>query len=227
MREVVRRVREVFADRRPAFHLIIHMSADVVIPALAFADSMLDGEQYQAVRDPKDDYLSVVPPDKWRAQNTGGPWGVFPFFLPEFTHGKNRADRLPTERLMGIMLAHGASPWPIWCKSEVIFDAWKTLDKFGVVDAEFLPYWKPTGVTCDNKEVLVSVYRKPGKALLVVLNSGKDDASVGLRVDAKLPGLKQAAIARNATDGSSINRGDDGSIKLTIPGRVYRLVVLE
>lgn len=226
MREVVRRVREVFADRRPNFHLIIHMSADVVMPMLAFADSMLDGEQYQGERAPKDDYLSIVPLDKWRAENTGGHWGVFPFFLPEFT-GKARIEPLATERLAGIMLAHGASPWPIWCKTDVIFDAWKTLDKFGVVDAEFVPYWRPNGVTVDNKEVLVSLYRKPGKTMLVVLNSGKDDASVALKVDTKQLGLSPTFVAKNAADGSVTNRGDDGTLKLKIPGRGYQLVAAE
>ena len=224
-REIVRRVRALLAERRPNFHIIIHMSSDVVIPMLAFADSMLDGEQYQGDKTPKDDYLAVLPLDKWRAENTGIQWGVFPFFLPELA-GEHRRTTVPTERLMGLMLAHDTSPWPIWCNESVIFGAWKTVDRFGIVDAEFLPYWKPNGVTTDNAEVLVSAYRKPGRALLVVLNSGKADAHVALKVDPKPLSLKPAFAAAGAADDAVLSP-DGRALTLDVPARGYRLVVLK
>jgi len=226
MREIVRRVRAVFAEKRPRFHLIIHMSADLVIPLLSFADSMLDGEQYRGDPTLGEDYLQVVPLDKWRVMANGDKWGVFPFFLPEFAPGKNRRDPLPTERLMGIMLTHGASPWPIWCNSQAIFNVWKILDKFGVVDAEFIPYWKPNGVTCDNREVIVSVYRKPGHAMLAVLNSGRESTDVTLRLDASKLRLRQGFSAKDVVDDSPLTI-QNGVVRLTLPGRGYRLIVVE
>jgi hypothetical protein len=224
-REIVRRVREVLTDRRPDAHIIIHMSTSVCIPMLSFADSMLDGEQYQATtQDPKDDYLGIVPLDKWRAENTGRQWGLFPFFLPEFTGG-NRQAITPTARLMGLMLLHDCSPWPIWCNSQVIFDAWAAADRFGIVDAEFLPYWEPNGVTPDRPEVVTSVYRKPGAVLLVALNTSRTQAICGLRVDAAKLGLSPGFTAREAADDTELPIAD-GAVQVALPARGYRAVVL-
>jgi hypothetical protein len=225
-REIVRRVRELLLERRPDPHIIIHMSTSVTIPMLAFADSMLDGEQYQASTfDPKDDYLGIVPLDKWRAENTGRQWGIAPFFLPELA-GKNRVEPLATQRLMGLMLAHDASPWPIWCRTQTVFDVWKMVDRFGIADADFLPYWKPNGITTSAADVLVSAYRKPGSALLVVLNAGKADAELVLKVDPRALGLGSTVTARAGDDGPAVATTADG-LKLTVPGRGFRLVVLQ
>ena len=225
-REIVRRVREILTDRRPDAHIIIHMSTSVCIPMLSFADSMLDGEQYQATTlDPRDDYLGIVPLDKWRVENTGRQWGVVPFFLPEFTGG-NRAGTTPTERLMGLMLLHDCSPWPIWCNSQVIFDAWEAVDKFGIVDAEFMPYWKPNGVVADKPEAVVSVYRKPGTALLVVFNTAQTESVFSLKLDAARLGLAAGYGFRLATDGKELPVAD-GAVQVTVPARGYRAVVVK
>lgn len=224
-REVVRRARQILTDRRPEAHIMIHMSTSVCIPMLAFADSMLDGEQYQAAtKDPKDDYLNIVPLDKWRAQNTGLQWGVLPYFLPEFA-GENRAKTYPTGRLVGLMLAHDCSPWPIWCNSQVVFDAWDAVDAFGVVDAEFMPYWKPNGVRSHQNDVVVSVYRRPGTALLVVLNTSLDEAEATLEIESRRLRLPDGYQARTAPDGASVPLVDN-CLQIALPNRGYRLVVL-
>jgi hypothetical protein len=224
-REIMRRVRSLFEARRPEPHIIIHMSTTVAIPMLSFADSMLDGEQYQGELDPKDDYLAVVPLDKWRAQNTGLQWGVLPFFLPEFV-GPHRRERLPTERLMGIMLAHDASPWPIWCNAQVVFDVWTAVDGFGIAGAEFLPYWKSNGVSTGSSEVVASVYRKAASALLVVLNAGKADTEVKLTVDPARLGLAPGTGLRPAEAGAATVRLPE-PLPLQVAGRGYGLVIAE
>jgi len=224
-REILRRVRELLQDRRPDPHIIVHMSAGVIIPIDAFADSMLDGEQYQGARNPKEDYLNVIPLDKWRAEHTGRQWGVVPFFLTEFT-GPERLQALPAERLMGLMLTHDIAPWPTWCNSDAVFAAWKAMDKFGAAEAKFLPYWEPNGVTTDNKDVIVSVYQRSGAALLVVYNTGTVDAQLSLKADAKRLGLGAPLKARNPMDESLLPISDQG-VKLAVPARTYRMVLLD
>lgn len=224
-REIVRRVRELLADRRPNPHIIIHMSTSVVMPMLAFADSMLDGEQYQGPLAPKDDYLGVVPLDKWRAENTGLQWGVVPFFLPEFSGPNQRID-LPTHRLMGLMLAHDCSPWPIWCKSQVIFDAWKAADAFGIQTAELRPYWKPNGVTTDSGDAVVSVYSQPKSALLVILNSATTDQPVKVSLDAKALGVPAGMTAEDAASHEKL-AVEGGAMTVTVPARDFRMIVVK
>ncbi len=223
-REILRRVRELLQDRRPNVHIMAHMSQCIVIPTLSFADSMLDGEQYQGPLCPKDDYLNVIPLDKWRAEHMGRQWGLVPFFLCEFLPA-DRTD-LAVGRLMGLLLAHDITPSPLWCKSSVVFNAWKTLDKFGAVDADFLPYWTPNGVTTDNKDFIASVYKKPGKALLVVVNSGNADGQVSIKVDAKQLGLAANASAKDAYDDSPVPVAEQ-SFKLSIPRHGHKLLVLQ
>lgn len=224
-REIVRRVREVLTDRRPDAHIMVHMSANVCIPMLSFADSMLDGEQYQGDKAPRDDYLNVLPLDKWRAENTGRQWGLVPFFLPMFSPGENRRSPRPIERLMGLALAHDCGVWPVWCNTQVVFDTWEALDKFGIVDAEFAPYWTPNGITSLQPETVVSVYRKPGAALLVVLNTALTDTRARVKVDPQQLGLPAAYRAHMAADDAPVPVTDN-TFEITIPARGCGLVVL-
>lgn len=225
-REIMRRVREIFTERRPNFHLIAHVSGAVCIPQLSFADSMLGGEGYvPAESDPKNsDYLECVTLDKLRAE-FGPQWGCVPFFLPEFA-GEGRVKPQATARLMGIMLALDIGPWPVWCQPDAIFDAWKKMDRFGTTEAEFLPYWKPNGIASDHKDCVVSVYRKAGSAMLVVLNTGKVDAQAILKVDPTTLGLPAEFTAKNLND-RSVLEVSGGAFKLNIPARDHRIVVLQ
>lgn len=225
MREVVRRVRELLEDRVKDPHIIIHMSVDVNIPMLAFADSMLDGEQYQGTKAPNDDYQTVIPLDKWRAENTGLQWGVAPFFLPEFG-GSNRTKLEPTHRLMGLMLAHDCGPWPIWCNSQVVFDAWKAADRYGIQTAEFMPYWKPNGVKTDTDQAVVSVYQQPGRALLAVLNTAQTEQTVKVSVDPKVLGLKAGFAATDAEKAEPLIV-EGAAITVKVPARDYVMVGVE
>ena len=222
----MRRVQELLQERVASPHIIIHMSTSVCIPMLAFADSMLDGEQYQAgTKDPKDDYQAIIPLDKWRAENTGLQWGVLPFFLPEFA-GANRTTTVATHRLMGLMLAHDCSPWPIWCNSQVVFAVWKAADRFGIQTAEFLPYWKPNGVSADSQETVVSVYRQPGKALLVVLNRAAGERPTTLSIAPAALGLRPGFAALALPEDAPLTVAKD-SFTLPVPARDFRLVILE
>lgn len=224
-REIVRRVREILIDRRPDAHIMAHMSANVCIPMLSFADSMLDGEQYQGPRAPNDDYLSVIPLDKWRTENTGRQWGVVPFFLPMFAPGDNRKQAYPSERLMGLALAHDCGVWPVWCNTQVIFDTWAALDKFGITNATFAPYWKPNGVTAEQPETVVSVYRKPGTALLVVLNTALIEKRARVRVDPGQLGLREGYTAYMAVGNARVPL-TDGTLEMSVPARGHVLVIL-
>ncbi|MBI2302783.1 MAG: LamG domain-containing protein [Armatimonadetes bacterium] len=225
MREVLRRVREILADRRPSFHVICHMSTTVSIPTLSFADSMLDGEQYQApTLDPTDDYLNIIPLDKWRTENCVTTWGVYPFFLPEFG-GANRHNLEATNRLNGLLMLHGASPWPIWCDPEPIFDTWKACDRFGVADVTFVPYWKPNGVAVDPPDIKVTVYRRPGKALLAVVNTAAEPRHVVVRPDAAMLGLKKGWGASEPRTEMAM-AVTDGSLALELPARGFVLLEL-
>jgi hypothetical protein len=99
------------------------------------------------------------------------------------------------------------------------------VDKFGIVNAEFAPYWKPNGITSLQPNTVVSVYRRPGTALLAVLNTAMTATRAKVQVDPRWLGLPAGYQARMATNDASVQVTDD-TFEVPIPGRGYALIVL-
>jgi hypothetical protein len=207
-REILRRVATLFQERRPDPLLQIHMSSEVNIPMLAFADTLLDGEQFVS-GNLKDDYLPLLPPDKFRAEFMGHNWGPVDFFLPEFRDGNEPRG---TPNLAAYLLLHDVQPWPIWSDGATWTRLYDALDAFGYTEARFLPYWEPTGVTCDP-QVLVSCYLREGKVLLAVMNTG-EATEARLDLDLGRLGLAGVSAATDALRGDTMRLGFRG---ITVP----------
>jgi hypothetical protein len=159
-----------------------HMSSQMVIPILSFCDSYLDAEHFRGLV--KDNYLEVMPLDQIRAEFMGHNWGVMPFFLPEFT-GEYAEKPEPTQHLVGLSLLHDFALWPIWCKTDEVNRIYRLLDEFGIVDAEFLPYWNNGRVVGGQSDaVKCSAYRKPGGgALICAVNLTRQPQTAALTVE--------------------------------------------
>jgi len=58
------------------------------------------------------------------------------------------------------------------------------VDEFGLVDADFLPYWHNAEIVAGQSDtVKCSVYRKPGDALLCVVNLTRQRQTAVLTID--------------------------------------------
>jgi len=183
-REILKRVYSLFRERRPNPLLMVHMSSEVNIPMLSFTDTILDGEQYRTGK-LKDDYLDLLPPDKFRAEFMGRNYGPVDFFLPEL-----RDPNLPigTPNLAGYLMLHDVNAWPIRSDAKVWNRLYDALDAFGIADARFLPYWQDSGARTDP-QVLVSSYVGKSGAVLAVMNTG-DAIEAKVTLDLKRLGLK-------------------------------------
>jgi hypothetical protein len=144
------------------------MSSEVIIPMLSFTDTILDGEQFGSAK-LADDYLDLLPPDMFRAEFLGRNVGPVEFFLPELRAPHVQAG---TVNLAPYLLLHDVNPWPIWSEGATWTKLFAALDDFGIVDAEFVPYWSGAPVAAPEG-VLVSVYRREGSAVLAVMNTGE------------------------------------------------------
>ncbi len=186
-REMIRRVYTLFREKRPNALLMVHMSSEVVIPMLSFTDTILDGEQFSGM---KDDYLTVLPPDKFRAEFLGRNWGPVEFFLPEFRDPYVQAG---TANLAPYLLLHDVNPWPIWSDAAQWNKLYEALDAFGIAEAQFHPYWQDSGVRAEAG-VLVSSYVGKSGAVLAVMNTGEaTEAKIAL--DLQRLGLAKVASA--------------------------------
>ncbi len=76
---------------------------------------------------------------------------------------------------------------------------WTLWDEFGIKDAEPLGYWDPAcPVKTDQKDVLASVYRKPGKSLIALASWSRKDEQVRLTIDWQALGLDPATVKLSA-----------------------------
>jgi hypothetical protein len=202
-----------------------HMSGKVTIPILAYDDSYLDGEQFRGRV--KDSYLDMFTLDQFRAEFMGRQWGVMPFFLAQFDAQTYAKQVEPTRGMMALLLVHDVSLWADVCNVAVVDQVYAEVDAFGIVDAEFLPYFAAVPpATTDMPDVLASGYRHAdGRVLLVVANLAREGRSgtvtlnpAGLRLAEVGPVLAWPEKTPLVADGQRLT--------LTVPGLGYRLLVV-
>ena len=146
---------------------------------LSFTDTLLDGEQFGGDK-VQEDYLEVLPPDKFRAEFMGRNWGPVAFFLPELR--EPHVER-GTPALAAYLLLHDVQAWPIWSDVATWNRLYEVLDAYDLAHARFRPYWADTGVGSTAPQVLVSSYAGAASVLLAVMNTGEAvDAQLTLDV---------------------------------------------
>lgn len=218
-RQILKRVYTLFRKKRPHPLLMVHMSSQMDIPMLSFTDTVLDGEQFRT-GELRDDYLDLLPPDKFRAEFMGRNWGPVAFFLPEF---RDEYTVSGTPNLAAYLLLHDVNAWPIWSDVSQWNRLYDALDAFGIEEAEFLPYWKGSG-TQSTGEVLISAYIRPGKALLAVMNMG-EATETKVTLDLGRLGLAQIAEATDVLRGEPL-RVEGTTLTVPLERRQGRVVEL-
>lgn len=141
--------------------VILHSSAQILPPILAFGDAYVDGEQFrQDVARVDDDYLKMTNLIAFQSEFSGKPFGLSGIFLPVFNK-ENYMVSGPTRHLASILIQHDISAWPIFSAVIVWDEIRKALSSFpGYEQAEFIPYyaannpfWKST-----NSNMMISGY---------------------------------------------------------------------
>jgi hypothetical protein len=200
-----------------------HMSGKVTIPILAYDDSYLDGEHFRGRV--KDSYMDLITLDTFRAEFMGRQWGIMPFFLPEFPADLAKQVE-PTRGLMGLLMIHDVSVWPIWCNTAVANEALAALDEFGYVNSEFIPYFDPVPpAVADMKDVYVSAYKRAdGWVLLIVANLSREDRRGEVRLNAERLGVPLAQVV-SWPDKNPVEI-KEGRASLEVPRLGYRMLVV-
>lgn len=271
-RAVQQRFYVAMQERWPSKLLFNHESGQPNMMQLSFVHGMIDGEHLTLALPPQDfKYHDILPLDRMRAQYMGSNYGFVPIFLPEFSRGGNGNVALmkrlfltpePAEfmHLVGLLMIHDILPWPAYAHPGPVHHWWAVQDAFGFEDEklEFLPYWKNADLvklSPSDANVVCSMYRKPGKLLLIVMNNTDAEREVTLKLDAAklgLPAVQNGSLldawqaASFETDSYEINdKGDArrkperlkiagqqvlvpfaaGQCKLTVPPRAFRVLV--
>jgi hypothetical protein len=220
-REIIRRACTLFRARKPDSIIDVHMSANLTIPTLAFADSYWDGEQFESLKYGDRAPLEVLPLDKFRAEFMGKQWGL----AAEFLVYEKRP--FTTEQALAFTMLHDVLVRPLDTaeRLQLISRIWKARDDFGVEKARWIPYWdasSPARVT--PRGMMVSLYSQPGRgALLVVSNLGAAAAAARVNLDLGALGLPPNVSAVDALTGESIPRSR-ASLSFPLESMGWRLV---
>ena len=217
-RALQRRFYTALQERFPHKFLFNHESGELNMMQLGFCHGMIDGENLCLALVPDNfNYHKILTLDRMRAEYMGHNFGFVPIFLPEFTRA-GAGNEVVMERffanieppevmhLVGLLFLHDILPWDAYSNPSPYYHLWAVQDAFGWGDeVEFLPYWKNEhliSLTPKDPNIVCTIYRRPGKAMLVIMNNTDEDREIIARLNLDKLGVR-ATSALDAWKGTS------------------------
>lgn len=206
IRHFMKRLRNIFVQRRQKFFLDAHTGGCINIATQSFCDGYYDGEHL--VRYKPGFRLA---PEAYLTGYHGQQFGFRGEFLP---------NRHTMDQALAIALIHDTA---VRGQPPVVDQAW---DDYEDALTRYLPYWKKSLLyTVRPETVLGSVYLKPSQALIVL--GSQTERTVDCEIELagllrKLPAGVQAwdAITRERLPAA------DGMLQFPMPGRSWRMIEL-
>lgn len=193
-REFTKRIVKILKDKNPDAAIMFHPSGEPIAPLYSLIDICVDGERFVSRLAREEAYYDVFNPALMQSTFNGkhnGTVNVYisqlersaSFFNPAKKEYWRRKQKAPeavraVRHFLGYCLLHNLHPHAgvcIYNEGEILE---KQLYSIGYKDDNFtfIPYWnKNCPVKTNTKNVLVSVYKFPGKTLAVVLNDSKTE----------------------------------------------------
>jgi len=190
-RSFMRRVRQTFIDRDVAPFVWVHTSNFMAPHAISFCQVAMFGEDRAPTA--TNDYIDTAPAVLFRAIGRSQKYGLVPISMNQVGRGGGTA-KGPLNRMARQVCG--------WCW---MFDTGVELHSvsrgraqqwlrthWGIAkdDVRYHPYWKQKLVATDEEDVIVSVWTRPGTALLQVFNLSRKAKTARLGIDPKTLGLK-------------------------------------
>ena len=215
------------------------------MPQHSFCEIMIDGENFTSVLQrqwaakKRGDYFDFITLDKMRAEFMLSNFGQVQAFLPEFA--RSLGDRWWTDdpevlraarHLVGLFTLHDAPMWQAYMPITALRQVWNGQSRFGWDEqVEFIPYWRNADVLKiepgDDPRLVASIFKRPGRIMIVAMNNTDEDADVRLSWDA----AKLGVAGRTFTRIEDVYAGAWWRIKegkvppIPIPARSFRMLV--
>ena len=216
-REIMKRMYVMLKELSPEKFLMIHCSGQALLPFMGFADVRAMGEDLGMRLAKNPNYHDILTEAEWRAIQCGFPYGFSNILLPEIKKVEDKPE--PTQQAMGLVLLYGMDIWPGYAHHPTMSAMRRACDRFGIVGAEFVPFWREP-VKAADPFVRTSVYRRPGRAMLVIVNESTAPVTTTVTFDAKALDIAPGAPWKDLLDDKPMGTG--APIRLE-PGN-YRLV---
>ena len=214
VRENLKRIYTVVKQRKPDGIVDIHTYDCMNIPGLAFATTYWNGEQLSG----KEFKLDALPLDRFRTEFMGYNWGV-PADVLYYKLGGY-------QQCCAIALLHDV---PIRAENlkdlDVEAGLWDLRERFGVKQAQWLPYWSNGQyVSISPEGCYVSLCRHPRNGVLAyVSNLSRDEAPVRMRLNAEGLGLEVPLAAKDGLSGEELSV-EGVELTLSLPSQGWRTI---
>lgn len=218
VRENFKRLYAAVKSRNPEAVIDLHVYDCMLAPAMSFVSSFWNGEQFATGHEHK---LDVLPLDRFRTEFMSCNWGPAASLL-YYRLGHY-------EKCVPIALLHDI---PVRCQSvkdlELLSGLWDLRERFGVKQAEWMPYWRNRHVVSVTPEgCYASLFNHPdGRALVYVSNLSREEANVTVLLDLNVLGLKPPLTATDGLTGETLDM-PDGTLTVPMPSQSSRTVWVE
>jgi hypothetical protein len=183
-------------------------------------DIFMEGENVEPT-DLQTDYLEVLPAGRMRAIGSAVTAGAPMLMMCQSLRHRTQWWEKHTHQFVGWVMAHD-----IIAEQVDLHPILVEAGHLWAPDARFLPYWKPSPFTTTAKDVVVSAHATPGRALLTIVNTGRQPAQVPVAIDRATCGLPAGPLtAWNAETGAPLPLTEAG-LTLTVPERDFVPVLL-
>lgn len=211
-RELMKRWRNLFTAHGKAPLLLAHLTYSWQYHGIVFCDAYLDGENRPIVSLEGGDWIDRTSRTQFEVVQNGRRWGVASFYMPFIAEGGFDNKTLSKHPRWQWRMARQAQSQFAHYETATVYEGqgafvyrsyWKALLGWGAGDvsrASFHPYWdnrRYLAMETPDDDALVSLYRQPGKALVIASNRKREP--VDLRI-ALVPGELGLSPGFKATD---------------------------
>jgi len=188
LRLLMRRLRALQADHGlvPG-GLVSHSTNAYPLAAFPWVDAALDGEWYEITDATPTDWVDMAPPERLRSMSVPHNFGTVVSWM-HLIHVKDEArkNRIFRGFLDYIRLHDCSWYWQDHLRPPEAVLEWGLNDE----RLQYVPYWRNTALTCDDKDVLVAYWALPDRVLVMAFNyDGKQAKDPVLKVDPGKLGL--------------------------------------
>jgi hypothetical protein len=203
-RHFMKRLRNIFAQRRQEFFLDAHTGGAICSATQSFCDGYYDGETLARYKEG-----FRLSPDTFRTAYTGAPFG----FRGEFLPNRHTMDQALAIALVNDTTTRG-QPAAVDLALREYEDAQTT----------FVPYWEDSRLCrVEPPQILGSVYLKPDRALLVLGSQADEAVSCHADLGRLLRRLPPGATARDPISGKALTLTRK-ALDLDLAGRGWQMV---
>ncbi len=214
-RRLMRRISDVVHEHNPQAILDAHMSGNMTLQTLSFCDSVWDGEQFSGHGNGE---KFTVPLDMFRTEFMGYAHGLD----SEFLCYENRP--FTFDEAIALAWVHGVEVRPYPQTLKKVTPIWRALDRFGVVDAAWHPYWSDALASADHDGAKISGWIRDGKTLLFISHLQRTSAVVHVRLNPRWFPLDPSTL--RATDAITNQNVpiDHDTFSISFDGMAYKMV---